>query len=312
MNETDTTTGIISLIETIIQGSDNPNVSVKAYMEISSKLLELFEKKIQPNIQSLLSRLKEMVEERKHTIESAEAQNLELQHLIVENQDLARQAEEINRQYEELNEKKAQIEELKRKRDELNKPENKFCDLEDAAKRITLDTDKLMEEQTEKLDRISGLLASCGSEMDTRMKNAISTVRANLEYLNRQSHELMSALDTAPLQTVSERLNNETDQKIASYNFYVKKIKEIAEELKTVEEKYQEIVDEYRTRYDTDREIFGSLEEPAKIQEYLTANAASIEEFLKRFEDEIVLFIEKRSGSTLPEIYERQTKIESE
>jgi hypothetical protein len=301
-----TTKELLEAIDDFIQQQDDIRVCAKIYNDIAEILDKLYEGRIKPNSSSLLPSLQQKVAGRITTIAHTRSQNEELQSLIEQDKVYEQQEQTLLDEHGKLQKRLQKIEDLKKKNVELKKPENQFDYLDKETQNIHLENDKIIKELIDILDRVNELLNNNTTKMDERLRDVIQQTKKNLTLLNTQSKEIISCLDTNPLDLRSKALNKDLEDLIFEYNRYVKKIHSIDEELKKVEEKHSNIVNQYKEQYETDTMIYGNLDERGNVEDYINANAKEIETFFQQFEKMLNELKEKRQRLKLPEIYEKQ------
>lgn len=297
---------LLKTINDFILQQDDIRVYAKIYNDIAEQLDKLYEGKIKPNSSSLLPSLQKKVAGHITTIAQTRCQNEELQSLIEQDKVYEQQKQTILDEYGKLQKRLEKIDDLKKKNAELKKPENQFDYLEKETQSIHLENDRIIKELIDNLNRVNELLNNNTTIMDQQLKEVIQQTKKNLTCLNTQSKEIISSLDTIPLASRFKVFNEDLDGLIAEYNRYVKKIQSISEEFKIVEEKYSNIVKEYKDQYDTDNKIYGNLDERGNVENYISSHAKEIETFFQQFEKMLNELKEKRQQLKLPEIYEKQ------
>ena len=68
------------------------------------------------------------------------------------------------------------------------------------------------------------------------------------------------------------------------------------------------MVKSYNDRYATNKEIFGELEEPVAVHQYIEESMREMDDFLATLEERIRELQSLRSTMTIPEIYERRSE----
>lgn len=294
---------VIELIDYIFD-RDSVNCAL-AYREISNKLSDLYDTKLSTEI-SFTTKLRSQIEEKRKLIKKNTNAIAELVDLVESNKALSEEENRLEKQTKVLEEKKRKIEFLKQKKKELEKTTNSFEKLDEEIANITLQNDGLVQQITERLEKMNSLLTKYSTTIDKQSQKVIQVTVENLKKIDRQTKELLTCLNATEFETYAEQLDKELDSQIANYNRYVTKINSIIKELEELEIKCNEVDEQYRQRFDKDKEIYGTLEQPAAINGYLEEKLNEADSFFVEFESKIKSLVEERKNLSMMDIYKRQ------
>jgi methyl-accepting chemotaxis protein len=303
MSTTSFTQQVISLIDQI-EGRDPINCAL-AYRAISEKLVELYETIISTDT-PLTVKLRDQIEEKRGLIEKHNDTIAKLVEYVENNKAISEEGDQLEKQIEVLEEKKKRIETLILKKEELEKVDNGFEKLDKTIADISLHNDELVNQISGKLEIVNSLLTKYSTIIDTRSRTIIQVTMENLKKINGQTKELLNCLNTRDFETSAEQLDKDLDSQITNYNRYVTKINGIIRELEELETKYNEVDEQYRQRFDKDKEIYGTLEQPAAINSYFEERLNEADSFFVEFESKIKSLVEERKGLSMMDIYKRQ------
>lgn len=303
MSTTSFTQQVISLIDQI-EGRDPINCAL-AYRAISEKLVELYETIISTDT-PLTVKLRDQIEEKRGLIEKHNDTIAKLVEYVENNKAISEEGDQLEKQIEVLEEKKKRIETLILKKEELEKVDNGFEKLDKTIADISLHNDELVNQISGKLEIVNSLLTKYSTIIDTRSQTIIQVTMENLKKINGQTKELLNCLNTRDFETSAEQLDKDLDSQITNYNRYVTKINGIIRELEELETKYNEVDEQYRQRFDKDKEIYGTLEQPAAINSYFEERLNEADSFFVEFESKIKSLVEERKGLSMMDIYKRQ------
>lgn len=294
---------IINLINQI-QGRTPIDCAV-AFLKISESLQVLYDESQKGNIN--VQDFQTSIDNKKAAIEDKKKHINVLNQLINEEKKIEEEQKQIEEEHKELQGRLEKIEELKKMKEDLEKPENDFAALEIEKDDILLGIEEVVNKQIETLDRVNKLLMNSTSAMDSKLVDIIGTVRKNIENLQHQNIALLQELSTKPLQSGADCLDKKLDESIAEYNKYVEKIRNIKEELDKVIPEQNKMIKTYKDRYETDEEIFGELEKPVNVDQYIEESKRQMKEFLESFEKKIKELQNQRSEMDIPERYKRKS-----
>lgn len=303
MSTTSFTQQVISLIDQI-EGRDTINCAL-AYRAISEKLVELYDAIISTDA-PLTVKLRDQIEEKRGLIKKHHDTIAKLVEYVENNKAISEEGDQLEKQIEVLEEKKKRIETLIQKKEKLEKIDNGFEKLDKTIADISLHNDELVNQISEKLEIVNSMLTKYSTKIDTRLQMIIQVTMENLKKINGQTKELLNNLNTRDFETSAEQLDKDLDSRIANYNRYVTKINSIIRELEVLETKCTEVDEQYHQRFDKDKEIYGTLEEPTAINSYLEERLNQAESFFIEFESKIKSLVEERKSLSMMDIYKRQ------
>lgn len=297
-----------------IEQRDSLNCA-QAFLAITERLRNLYDQRIKVYIPTATSQVQLKIKEQKEAIEALqeELQNLkelnnDLEQEIDAKSELEKKEQIIKATHTQLQQRHGEIEELHRIKLELEKPENDFEALERKKEELLIGYKEVIKRQTETLNRVNALLERSNNAIDKELRSVIGTVRDNIQKLQNGDAKLLLELSTEPLQSGAEGLDKKLDELIASYNKYVVKIRAINEEIEKVNVEQEAMVKSYKDRYETNKEIFGKLEEPVAVQQYIEKSMKGMDDLLITFEQRISELQRLRSKMTIPEVYERKSE----
>ena len=303
MSTTSFTQQVISLIDQI-EGRDTINCAL-AYRAISEKLVELYDAIISTDA-PLTVKLRDQIEEKRGLIKKHHDTIAKLVEYVENNKAISEEGDQLEKQIEVLEEKKKRIETLIQKKEKLEKIDNGFEKLDKTIADISLHNDELVNQISEKLEIVNSMLTKYSTKIDTRLQMIIQVTMENLKKINGQTKELLNNLNTRDFETSAEQLDKDLDSRIANYNRYVTKINSIIRELEVLETKCTEVDEQSHQRFDKDKEIYGTLEEPTAINSYLEERLNQAESFFIEFESKIKSLVEERKSLSMMDIYKRQ------
>ena len=313
MNTPTATQQIKELIGQIEQ-RDSLNCA-QAFLAITERLGILYDQKIKDYIPTATSQVQLRINENKKAMEALQEQlqNLEklnknLEQEIDTKKELEEKKQQLEATHTQLQQRHREIEELQKIKTELEKPENDFGALDKEKEQIIIGYEEVVKRQTETLNHVNDLLQKSNNAIDEKLRSVIGTVQENIQNLQNGNADLLKELSTMPLQSGAESLDKKLDEIIASYNKYVVKIQTINKELEKINVEQDAMVKSYKDRYATDREIFGELEEPVAVTQYIEENMREMDDLLATFEKRISELQSLRSTMTIPEIYRRQSE----
>lgn len=312
MNSPTATQQIRELISQIEQ-RDSLNCA-QAFLAITERLRILYELKIRDYIPTAKSMVQTKIVERKKTIEELlkqlqdlERLNKNLEQEIDAEKELEGQKQQIEAAHAQLKQRLEKIKELRVIKEELERPENDFDTLDKEKEDILIGYEEVVKRQTKTLNRVNELLQQSTSVMDSELRTLTGTVKDNIQNLQYKNTELLKELSTEPLRSGAESLDKKLDEVIAEYNKYIVKIQKIKEELDIINMRQEAMAQSYKERYDVDKEIFGELEEPVAINQYIEESMKEMDDLLAAFEKRICELVSLSSQMSIPEIYIRQS-----
>jgi hypothetical protein len=214
---------------------------------------------------------------------------------LAENYSLLQEKESIDEKFRELKTRQ----DLLTKIQEKNQALKEFDKVQSDVSTKSQENDSLIKKHIELLSKLNELLANSHNELEKQLSSRSNTAESVFQ-------SILVSLDTNPLKSDFSQLEDEIQNMVANFNYYVTKIRTVREDLEVISKKYDAVISVFKIHQLENEHIFGALQNREGVLEYVKKISEEISQKLNEYDSAIKSLIEKRDDLPMYDLVENK------